>query len=65
MPEEHNREDESRKRKRGEVEHNPDLSETTTGMSLTLFSCQGLVSTKELGKRGSQWFNRLCVRSIK
>ncbi|KAF8047091.1 hypothetical protein N665_3208s0001, partial [Sinapis alba] len=30
MPEEHSTEDDSRKRKRGEVEHNPDLSETAT-----------------------------------
>ncbi|XP_056844994.1 DUF724 domain-containing protein 2 isoform X2 [Raphanus sativus] len=30
VPDEHSREDDSRKRKRGEVEHNPDLSETET-----------------------------------
>lgn len=45
VPDEHSREDDSRKRKRGEVEHNPDLSETetATGMSLTLsLVCHGL-----------------------
>lgn len=40
--EEHSREDDSRKRKRGEVEHNPDLSEAA-GMSLTFsLVCHGL-----------------------
>lgn len=42
VPDEHSREDDSRKRKRGEVEDNSDLSETA-GMSLTLsLVCHGL-----------------------
>ncbi|CAN6894096.1 unnamed protein product [Brassica oleracea] len=43
--EEHSREDDSRKRKRGEVEHNPDLSEAA-GMSLTF----SLESSEEVNK---------------
>ncbi|KAG2295913.1 hypothetical protein Bca52824_042582 [Brassica carinata] len=38
VPEKHNREDESHKRKRGEVEHNPVLSETAANESVSPLS---------------------------
>ncbi|CAH8285360.1 unnamed protein product [Eruca vesicaria subsp. sativa] len=46
VPEEHNREDDSRKRKRGEVEHNPVLSESAATESVSSLNATTLNQTE-------------------